>query len=380
MRIGIDVRYLSHGLVGGVHTYVAHFVPELIDLARGHQFFLYADSKRPFELKDLPSHVTVRLLPWRNPLWSVANDFLMWRQMAEDNLDVVHFPTNYGFGPSRARTVITLHDEFNILPLPEIVRGAAYGWGKRRPRTLAMLTYLHYCTRLALTRASLLLTVSDYARQRIARHSNVSQERIWIAPNAPAPGVRRIEDPAVLAEVRQRHRLGRPFVLADALKNPAALAEAWRLLPPEIRDGKQIVFFSRRLDLLPIVQEAVARGEATLLLRPSTEDLVALYSSAEAFVFPSFFEGFGLPPLEAMTCGAPVIASNRGSIPEVVGDAALLADATDAPGFARHLALVLGDRDAAQDLREKGFARAAEFSWRRSAQRILESYEVVGKK
>ncbi|HLH74855.1 MAG TPA: glycosyltransferase, partial [Chloroflexota bacterium] len=235
----------------------------------------------------------------------------------------------------------------------------------------------HYCSRLALTRASLLLTVSDYSRQKIAQHSNFSAERIWIVPNAPAPVIRRIEDPTVLAEVCQRHGLSQPFVLADALKNPGVLVEAWRRLPPEIRKDKKIVFFSRRLDLLPIVHEAVTNGDAQLLLRPSTEDLVALYSSAEAFVFPSFFEGFGLPAIEAMTCGAPVIASNRGSIPEVVGDAALLADATDAATLARHLALVLGDRCAAQKLREKGFARAAEFSWRRSAQRILESYEAV---
>src|SRR5438309_241901 len=147
MRIGIDVRYLSHGLVGGVHTYIAHFVPALIDLAADHQIYLYTDTKRPFELHDLPDHVTVRLLPWLDP------------------------------------------------------------------------------------------------------------QKIVPVPHAPTPDLRRIEDTAVLTDVRRRHGLARPFVLADALKNPAVLVRAWRRLPAELRDSREIVFFSRRPDPLPIVQE-----------------------------------------------------------------------------------------------------------------------------
>ena len=105
------------------------------------------------------------------------------------------------------------------------------------------------------------------------------------------------------------------------------------------------------------------------------QDLIALYSMAEAFAFPSWIEGFGIPLLEAMICGAPVIASDRGAIPEVVGDAGLLADAEDAAAFARHLSVVLGAPEQAQRLRARGFARAAQFSWPITAQQILRAYQ-----
>ncbi len=370
MRIGIDVRYLSHGLVGGVHTYIAHFVPALIEQAVDHQVYLYADTKRAFELERLPAHVTLRLLPWRGPQSSIAHDLLMGRWMAEDRLDVAHFPANYGFGPAGARTVITLHDAINILPLREIIRGHG-----KRPRTMAMMTYLHFCSRAALRRADTLLTVSEHAGREIARHSGFDARRIFSVPHAPTPDLRRIDDPAVLAELQRRFQLPQQFVLADALKNPATLIHAWRRLAPELRGGRRVVFFSRHAAPPAIVHEAVAAGEAILLIRPSREDLIGLYSMAEAFVFPSWIEGFGIPVIEAMTCGAPVIASDRGAIPEVTGGAALLADAEDDEAFAQHLTLVVGNPAEAQRLRERGFARAAQFSWHSTAQQILASYQ-----
>jgi len=212
MRIGIDVRYLSHGLVGGVHTYIAHFVPALIAQAVDHQIYLYADTKRAFELEQPPAHVTLRILPWHGPQSSIAHDLRMGRWMAHDRLDVVHFPANYGFGPVGARTVITLHDAINIMPLREIIRGH-----NKRPRTIAMMTYLHFCSRAALRRADALLTVSAHAGREIARHSGFDPRRISAVPHAPTPDLRRIEDPTVLAEVRRRFELPQHFVLADAL-------------------------------------------------------------------------------------------------------------------------------------------------------------------
>jgi glycosyltransferase involved in cell wall biosynthesis len=370
MRIGIDVRYLSHGLMGGVHTYVANFVPALIELAHEHEIFLYADTKRPFELARWPDYVTVRYLPWRSGLSSVYHDLFMRRQVERDRIDVIHYPANYGFGPPAAATVITLHDALTIMPLRTVMRRLP-----KTPRIVAMTIYLHCCSVAALRSASLLLTVSGHAKEEIARYGRFERGRIVPIPHAPTADLRRIEDQRALDEARERLGLARPFVLADGLKNPAVLVRAWRQLPPALREPRQIVFFARRPQVLPIVGEAVASGEAKLLIQPTRADLMMLYSMAEAFVFPSWIEGFGIPLIEAMVCGAPVIASDRGAIPEVVADAGLLADAEDAEGFARHLAAVLGEPRHARHLRERGFARAAQFSWRRTAQSILDSYD-----
>jgi glycosyltransferase involved in cell wall biosynthesis len=351
-------------------------VPALLELAGEHQVFLYADGKAPFELTKVPGNVSVRYLPWKGPLWSIRNDLLMRNSMAQDELDVAHFPANYGFAPRSAKAVITLHDELNLLPLHQLLLGRG---SVRTARTVAMTCYLSLCTRAAVRRASAILTVSEHAAREIARHCPLDPNQIVPIHHGPAPDLQRVDDEVFLAEVRRTHALPERFVLADALKNPGVLVHAWGLLPAGLREGRRIVFFSRRPDPLPVVGQAVARGDALLLVRPSRADLIALYSMADVFVFPSWVEGFGIPLLEAMSCGAPVIASDRGAIPEVVSDAALLMDAEDAHALAAHLVSVLSHPAEADRLRASGFARSRQFSWRRNAQRALEVFERVGR-
>jgi len=218
------------------------------------------------------------------------------------------------------------------------------------------------------------LTVSEQARADIARHRLVPAGQIVAVPHGAPLDAVTVDDPQVLADVRSRLGLPARFVLADALKNPAVLLRAWRRLPEEVRRGRKVLFFSRRPDPLPIVFEAVQRGEAALLVRPDRGDLMALYSMADLFVFPSWFEGFGIPILEAMRCGAPLIASDRYAIPEVVGEAGIMVDAEDDAGLADAIAQVLGNPAIAQRLRTLGVERAAHFTWERAAQATLAAY------
>ena len=372
MRIGIDVRYLSHGLLGGVHHYVAQLVPALVRIAPTHRIVLYADRRKPFELTTLPLHVTVRVLPWRSSLSSLVNDLAMPRWLAQDNLDVVHFPANYGFGPAGLPKVITLHDAINLLPLREIVRGHP-----KDPRTVLMMTYLHYASLASLRGAARVLTISNDAAKRIAAVSGLDPEVLRVVPHGVDSGWERVGDRGRLAEVRRRFELTRGVVLADGLKNPGVLVRAWAQLPASLQASHQLVFFSRTDALPAAARAAVDANTARLIVRPSREDLNALFTLADVFVFPSWIEGFGLPVLEAMACGTPVVASDRGSIPEVAGDAALLADAEDAAAFARHIQRVLTEPDLAADLRARGTKRAAGFTWEHTARETLKTYAEI---
>ncbi len=371
MRIGIDVRYLSHGLMGGVHTYLSLLAPALIERTANAEIFLYADDKAPFELdvRALPPNVTVRILPYRNALSAIKLDLTLRNAMAADRIDVAHFPANVGFAPSGARSVVTLHDAINIMPLWEILRGH-----EKTPHTMAMMTYLHFASTLSVRRADVVVTVSEYSKREIVRRSGLPEDRVIAVKYGPAPIFRRIEDRAALDEVRIRLGVQRPFLLADAIKNPGVIARAWQRLPEALRTSHQMLFFSRVVDPPSAVMEMVAAGNAQVLIRPSRSDLVALFNQAEGFLFPSLYEGLGLPPIEAMKCGAPVIASDRGSIPEVVGDAGVIIDANDDVALTNNIARLLLDRNFHDDLQRRGFARAEEFSWPKPADRILDTY------
>jgi glycosyltransferase involved in cell wall biosynthesis len=372
MRIGIDVRYLSHGLMNGIHTYLTNLIPALLTLASEDEIVLYADRKHPFEVENLPPNAAVRYLPWRSPIDSARNDLTFRGVIAGDRLDVMHFPANYGLAPASVASVITLHDALNVFPLWEATRRDL-----KRPKTVARTCYLQGLTRYAVRHATMLMTVSENAKRDILRHRAFPAERIIPIPHAPGPRFLAGPDIGHLAAVRDRHQLPDQFVLADAFKNPAVLVRAWARLPEALRREYRMVFFSRSPEVRPAVREAVERGDARLLIRPSEDDLVGLHRLAATFVFPSWIEGFGLPILEAMASGTPVIASDRFAIPEVAGGAALLVDAEDDAMLAAYLSRVLSNPDEAERLRRLGRERAAKFSWTQSASTVLAVYHTA---
>jgi glycosyltransferase involved in cell wall biosynthesis len=372
MRIGLDVRYISHGLTGGVRTYVYHLARELPRCAPHHRFFFYADDKASLELEAWPANVRVRTLNWRGTLSSIKNDFQLGRLMEQDALDVAHCPGNYGPVMS-VPLVITVHDALNLFPMRQHLRG--FG---RRPRQIVMMAYLGHMTRLSLIRAERVITVSEHARRDVASRNYFPLERIVPIHEAAGDEFSIIRDPVRLSEARQRLQLAPRFVLADGIKNPAALIDAYRALPEGLRASTQLVFYSREPSPRPPVAEALALPMVKFIPQPSTTDLAVLMNLATVFAFPSWYEGFGLPLVEAMQCGVPVVGSSRGSIPEVIGSAGLVAD-LEAPGaFGAALRTILEDEPKRGRLAAEALARARQFSWQRAAQETLRVYEDVG--
>jgi glycosyltransferase involved in cell wall biosynthesis len=367
MRIGLDVRYLSHGLTGGVHTYVLNLARTLPLVAPGDEFVFYADAKAPFELDPLPACVTLRLLPWQSALSSVTNDRRLGRLMDDDDVDVAHHPANYAFR-GRRPTVVTLHDSLNLFPLQRQVAGMTGA-----PKRLATTLYLATATARTIRRADRVITPSDHARREAVARTGIPLSRIDAVPSAAAACFTPVTDRARLASVRSRYDLPPRVILGDAIKNPGMLIGAFRAVPANLRREAGVVFFSR--EPAPRPDLALFLGpDIRFIPQPPTDDLITLYSLTDLFVLPSWYEGFGLPLVEAMQCGAPVAGSTRGSIPEVVADAGLLFDVDDPAALTNHLATVLESESVRLSLRTRGLARAASFSWERTARLTMDVY------
>lgn len=371
MRIGFDARYISHALTGGVRTYVYHIARELPLLAPGDEFLYYADLKAPFELGDRPPNVKVRTLPWTSAWSTIVNDLRIARWMDRDGVELAHYPGNYG-PKGRQPLVITLHDTLNLFSMREHLRG----FGKR-PRQVAMMAYLGRRTRQALRRADQVITISEHARHDIARRSGFPIERIVAIHEAADDGFREITDRATLDEGRARFGLRELVILADGIKNPGAAIDGYRALPQDVRDKADLVFFSREPTPRAPVAAALKLPGIHFVPRPSTADLVLLMNAASVFLFPSWYEGFGIPLVEAMECGLPIVASSRGSIPEVLGGAGLLFDIESPDALVDHLSAVLASEALRKELRVKSLARAKDFSWRQTALRTLDVYRQI---
>lgn len=259
--------------------------------------------------------------------------------------------------------VVTIHDA-GVFATPQAYSLAFRTWYRLMHRTLSR-------------HARRIITVSEFSRQQLQAYAGALASRIEVIPGGAEHIVRLKADTGIL----QRHGLGdRPFVLAVSSLNPnknfKLIVEAMAHLP----------------DLLGSLDFVVAGGtnprvfgNQTLSFGPGIKylgyvtdgELKALYQGATAFVFPSLYEGFGLPPLEAMSCGCPVVVARAASLPWVCGEAALYCDPHDSQDLAQQIRMVASDPKIQADLRQKGFARARDFSWPQCARRTFRVLEKV---
>ena len=237
---------------------------------------------------------------------------------------------------------------------------------------MLMMTYLHLMTRASVRQQPWVITVSEHSRSQILDRTGLHQDKVRAVYSAPDPDFRPL-DAGQLIAMRQNLGLREHVVLADAIKNPDATLGAYRELSESVRSRTSLVFFSRRQPQHSVVQ-SVEAGESTLVLQPNREELVKLFNIADVFVFPSWYEGFGLPPLEAMACGTPAIVSSRGSLPEIVGTAGLVAAVDDYAGMARSMTSIIDDEGFSAELSRRALRRASEFTWKRTASELLEIY------
>jgi glycosyltransferase involved in cell wall biosynthesis len=289
------------------------------------------------------------------PLWMHVRLPILARRLGAD---LLWSPANSG-PPGARRHVVTIHD-------------AAVFAG---PEWFSMAFRLYYRALLPRLgrRAERVITSSEFSRGELVRHRVAPAERIEVIPCGVGAAFRQ-------GAPAGRWAASRPFVLALGLGNPrknvARVVRAWGLVPARVRSGVRLLVAGSggpfpRAEEIPLPEGVEAIG------RVGEDELPGLYGAAEAFVYPSLHEGFGLPPLEAMACGTPVLASRAASIPEVCGDAAEYVDPLDERSIAAGLEAVLADEALRSRLRAAGVARAARFRWDEAARRTLDLFARV---
>ena len=366
MLIGIDASRALRARRTGTENYSLQLIRHLLALGSEHTFRLYCDRVPPDGVFGSEATPELRVMPFPR-LWTHVR--LSW-EMVRQPPDVLFVPAHVLPLHHPRRSVVTIHD-LGYLHYPQ----AHTRWQR---------AYLRWSTGWNAHQSAHLLLDSETTKADLAARHRVPPEKMTVVYPGWDETLHPLAGAAALEDVRARYGLDRPYILhvgtLQPRKNLVRLVEAFA----RMRDTNlQLVLAGKKGWLAePIFRkvEELRLGDAVRFPGYVEDaDLSALLSGAVCFAFPSLYEGFGFPVLEAQACGTPVVASNISSVPEVAGDAALFVDPHDTEALAAALARVLHDEALRADLIEEGFANVQRFSWRRCAEQTLAVLERVGR-
>jgi glycosyltransferase involved in cell wall biosynthesis len=375
MHIAINAHLLAHTRSfrrAGVSFYIEQLLTHLAHIDQSNHYRIYTTRGLDGPSLGLPANFRIAPgnLPTINPRVRIPwEQFLAPWLLRRSGASLFHGTLNVVPLACPVPSVVTVHDLAFI----------------RFPHTFRSYnrTYLDFATRTSVRRAARILAVSEHTRQEVIGLLGVPPERVVVTPNAARASFVP-PDEKELAQFRRAKGLPDQFVLylgtLEPRKNITTLLEAYSQVrrsscAPLIIGGGlgwlyQPVF--ERLEALGLKDHVQFAGYL------DEQELHLWYAAATLFVFPSLYEGFGMPPLEAMSCGTPVVTSNSTSLPEVVGDAGLMVPPTDADALAEAILRLLRDPALRAEMRERGLQRARAFSWRTTAERTLAVYEQIG--
>lgn len=351
MRLGVDIRELERGKSTGIGTFLRQFIEYARRARPDGTLLLYGNQHT--ETEGLAGgNVEVHIHPEGRTLW--------WDQVVLVRLLRRHRPqvffSPYAKGPLRAPCplAVTVHDLTELAYPP--YAAAMSPWRRWAYRSLV---------RASAGRAGLVFTDSRHAAGDIGRLLGLADGRVRVLPLGVGEGLQPVEDRDRLQRALQRYGIEGPYLLYVGNfrphKNIDGLLQAYALLPDRLR-RYALVLAGRRDGWTEAAVATASRlgleGRVRFVGGIDQEDLGCLYTGATLFVFPSLYEGFGLPPLEAMACGTAVVASERTALPEVVGDAGVLVDTGQPEAFAQAMAALLEDEGRRAELERKGLQRA----------------------
>ena len=372
MRVAIDYTAAIYQ-AAGIGRFVRSLVWALSEIDPETEYLLvYADPPRG-TLPSIPR--APNFSARRIPISERALTVLWHRLTLPFPVDLITGPVDVFHSPDfvlppvwRASSVLTVHDLAFLLRPECAEEGLRDYLEKTVPRSVA--------------RADFILADSVNTQDDLICLLGVPPSKIEVVPGGVDPSFVPVRDPKVLEAVRQRLTGGAPFILSVGMieprKNLALLIDAFGLLKSRHHLPHKLVLAGKKGWLSEGIYERAARSPVSSeIVFPGyvpESDLPALYSAADLFAFPSLYEGFGLPPLEAMACGTPVVASRAASLPEVVGDAAIMVDPESLEDLAEGLAKPLTDARLREQMVASGFRQSKQFTWRASARKMLAVY------
>jgi glycosyltransferase involved in cell wall biosynthesis len=378
MRIGINTIGFWPGKIGGAETYLRNLVDHLQRLEGDDDYTVLCDESVMGEFNLINPRFLLRMASYRKGsakkmLRSLGRALLRTDILKAEprylNLDLVHHP--FGLMKSSwssCRSVLTFYDlQHRFFP----------GFFTKEELARRDESYLR-----SAQLATRIIAISEYTKKSLIEEFGIPGEKVDVIYIGPGDGFRPDVDTAALAEVRGRYHLERPFMIYPAAnwphKNHPALLQALRILKQEHRFEGELVLSGIAVSsfdsLLQMAKELGVEDNLKVIGYVPAGDLPALYNLAELMVFPSLFEGFGIPVVEAMASGCPVACSNSTSLPEVIGDAGVMFDPTSPGAMAQAIAQVWSNPDCRNDLRQRGLERTRLFSWTEMARKTYDVY------
>lgn len=374
MQIGIDASRATAARRTGTENYSLHLIRNLLELGEAHRFRLYFNQPPPAGL--FSGKAEWHIMPFPR-LWTHVR--LSWEMLAQPP-DLLFVPSHVLPLVHPRRSAVTVHDlGYHYHP---------------ETHTLFQNLYLRWSTRYNARTATRVLADSEATRRDLIHFYSIPKDKIAVVYPGRDETLAPVADPVALAAVRARYGLASPYLLyvgtLHPRKNLVRLVQAFATTvqletEPSLPPGSnlQLVLAGQKGwlydDIFAQVRKLGIADRVVLTGYVPDADLPALLSGALAFVFPSLYEGFGLPVLEAMACGTPVICSNTSSLPEVAGDAALLVDPLDSHELAGAIHRIATDPGLRRLLVARGFEQVARFSWHRCARETLRVLEEAGR-
>jgi len=383
-RICVDVRCLMEGRRTGVEEYTQELLLHLFEIDKANEYVLFCSSwKKPvfdFSLFEKYSNVTVKKIRLPNKLLNFSFWYFSWPKIDKlvGGADMVFFPNIiFGAVSARAKTLMTIHD-LSFERYPEY-----FSWKRR-------FWHLFVNSKKLCERADQIISVSQSSRQDVINSYGVDAQKVSLIYNAVSQDFRIINrNNAKLIKVKEKYQLPFKFILylgtIEPRKNIIGIIRAYNQLQDfaqktnnlELLKYKLVIAGSNGwLDAEIFSEIANSKFKEKIILPGfiSNEDKAYVYNLATLFVYPSFFEGFGFPPLEAMACGVPVIVSNNSSLPEICGEAGILIDPDKSEEISQAMQQILMDKLLREKLITTGLKRAKQFSWEKTARETLKLF------